>query len=77
MDWTYDDIERDTFDQLKQDCKESEWDEILAKFYHSNRVTRKDWDELSYYEIEQVKRDYELYTQEKEDPEYLYGTRGL
>ena len=57
--------------------------ERLQEFYYKSpmyNLLEKDWEELSYWETEQLKRDYQKDLEESEaitDPERFYCTGGL
>ena len=63
----------DDMDDLVSAC----WDEYCAQlkiFWERNKPINKDWEDLNWYEQDQVKRDYEMEEERLNNPERFYGT---
>ena len=75
----YDDIDEDERSLIVDEAKSDEYWRRLEEFWYKFRphTLDKDFEELCVYEIEDLKRKYEEYYEERLNPEKFYMTGGL
>jgi len=60
----------------RESADRDDYYDALEAFWYKHRTIEKDWEELNWYEVDQVKRDYAKHKQDMEqwsDPECFFG----